>query len=118
NFKGEILLPAKIGLPLRRAVHTLRPGQLLDAPGWIRLQRIVTLLTAQEPGTHSFTGQARARALLLQKRDEMQAESELLQARLRQLQRTFNHSPTQWPHTQNTLQDIATLLEQLGDDSD
>lgn len=115
DFKGQVLPPAKIGLPLERSIHLLRPGQLLDSTGWARLQKIVRLLGDCKLGGISFAEQTRAHALVSQWAAETRAASELLQARLRQLQRTLNHSPAQWPHSETTLQDMATLLEKLAD---
>ncbi len=115
NFQGQILSPAQIGLPLERSVHLLRPGQLLEDNDWVKLRKIVGLLTAQKLGPLSFAGQTKAVGLISQWADETRSASELLQARLRQLQRTLNHSPAQWPQAEATLQSMATLLEKFTD---
>jgi len=116
--KGGILAPSQIGMPLRRAIHALRPGQLLDEEIWSRTQNLVALLTNENLTSLSFATQERAKRLLLQWRDETQAAAELSQARLRQLQRALNQSPNQWPQIENTLQQLATAFEKMNDDGE
>lgn len=116
--KGQVLAPSQIGMPLRRAIHILQPGQLLEAEIWTRAQKLIAILTNENLADLSFATQERAKVLLLQWRDETQSAAELSQARLRQLQRAFNHSPSQWPQTENTLQQLATTFEKLSDDGE
>jgi hypothetical protein len=118
DAKSQPLAPAQIGMPLRRSVQFLRPGKLLDSPNWAQLQKLVALLTDENLAAPSFAGQEHARQLLTKKRDELQAAAELTQARLRQLQRALNHSPSQWPQAEHTLQLLAGVLENLSNEAD
>jgi hypothetical protein len=113
DARGNIIAPVKIGMPLRRSLHTLRPGQLLDAGLWARLQEIVITLSGERLGPLSFAEQERARAVLAVWREESIAETELAQARLHQLQRQLGHTSTQWPQTQAVWEQITTLLAAL-----
>lgn len=116
--KGKLLTASQIGMPLQRNVHRLQPGQLLDEERWQQLQSVVALLTADKLGPLSFGEQQRARVFLEQAREELQTSGELLQARVRQLQRTLNHSPSQWPRVESTLQTVAGVVEALKESSD
>lgn len=123
DSQGKILVPEKIGFPLGGGVHTLDPGSLLDQQSWVQLRNRLEILglelkTPTEnvgtmPEVLTFSHQRQIKNSLLQKRDELEAETELMQARLRQLQRTLNHSTAQWPTAESTLQKMAELLEQL-----
>ena len=113
DARGNVLSPAKIGMPLRRALHTLRPGQLLDATLWMRLQELLTTLNGERLGPLSFAEQERARAVLTIWREEAVAETELAQARLHQLQRQLGHTPAQWPQTHAAWEQITSLLAAL-----
>lgn len=115
DFKGQLITAARIGLPLDRSVHLLRPGQLLESDDWNRLKEIVRLLTGHRLGAASFPEQTRANELMTQWMHEARSSCELLQARLRQLQRTLGHSSTQWPQAEGVMQEMATLLENLSE---
>ncbi|HVF10328.1 MAG TPA: DUF6079 family protein, partial [Abditibacteriaceae bacterium] len=114
DARGNILASAKIGMPLRRALHTLRPGQLLDAGLWARLQELMSTLGGERLGPLSFAEQEHARAVLAVWREEAVAETELAQARLHQLQRQLGHTAGQWPQTHSTWEEITNLLAALG----
>ncbi len=116
--KGQVLAPSQIGMPLRRAIYALQPGQLLAEEIWSQVCELVEFLVHEKLPTLSFAAQERARVLLLQWRDETQAAAELSQARLRQLQRAFNNAPSQWSQTEITLQNLATVFEKLKDNSE
>jgi hypothetical protein len=118
DAKGQPLSPAQIGMPLRRSVQFLQPGKLLDNENWVRLQKLVSVLIAENLAAPSFAEQERTRQLLLEKRDELQAAAELSQARLRQLQRALNHSTAQWPQAESALQLLAGVLEKLENEAD
>ncbi|MDQ3812919.1 MAG: FUSC family protein [Armatimonadota bacterium] len=110
DARSQALSPAQIGMPLRRAVHTLRRGQLLDMAAWSRVQALVALLTTEQLEAVSFAEQERARALLATWCENAVAETELAQARLHQLRRLLHHTLAQWPRTQATWEEIEKLL--------
>ena len=110
DARGHALSPAQIGMPLRRAVHTLRRGQLLEAEVWSRLQALVALLTEEQLNSVSFSEQERAAALLAAWRDNATAETELAAARLHQLRRLLGHTLAQWPRTEAAWSPVEALL--------
>ena len=113
DARGNILSPSKIGMPLRRSLHTLRPGQLIDADLWARLQELLSTLSNERLDPLSFAEQERARAVLAVWREEALAETELAQARLHQLQRQLGHTAGQWPQTDAMRAEITNLLTAL-----
>lgn len=117
DARGVALSPGEIGLPLRRAVHALRPGRLLDDASWRRLHKLVALLSDGREllGPLSFAEQERALSLLSAWRDDMTAQTELTQARLRQWQRRFNQTAVQWPRSEAARETITALLHVLSD---
>jgi hypothetical protein len=112
DTRGQLVPPEQIGMPLRRAVHAVRPGRLVTTEQWHRVQQLVGLLCDEQLETLSYTEQERARSLLVAWRDEATAETELAQARLHQLRRALGHNPAQWPRAEAALEKIATLLAQ------
>jgi hypothetical protein len=112
DARGHVLPAAQIGLPLRRAVHTVRPGQLLDAERWSQLQIVIERLTQARLGARSFPEQEQARRLLAHWKDEAARQTELAQARLNQLRRALNGAGASWPQSASTLSALAALLEE------
>lgn len=115
DARGQTLPPAAIGLPLRRAVHTLRPGRLLEEASWRLLQELVALLTdgSQLLGLPSFAEQERALSLLGAWRDDMAAQTELAQARMHQWWRRFGQTAAQWPQAEASREIVTSLLHAL-----
>ncbi len=117
DARGQTLPPSAIGLPLRRAVHTLRPGRLLDEVSWRRLQELVALLSngSQLLGPVSFMEQERALSLLSAWRDDMAAQTELAQARMHQWWRRFGQTSAQWPQAEASREIVTALLHVLSE---
>ncbi len=113
DARGARLSPSTIGLPLRREVHTLRPGRLMDPSAWNRLGTLIALLTQRETlGAPSFAEQERAAALLCAWRDDARAQTELAQARLHQW-RKLAASPSRWPRIDAAWETITSSLHAL-----
>lgn len=116
DARGAVLAPASIGLPLRREVHSLRPGRLLDDLSWNDVRALVALLTQKETlGAPSFAEQERAVSLLSSWREDALAQTELAQARLHQWRRA-SASPSRWPRVDAAWETITNLLHALKDD--
>lgn len=113
DARGQALQASKIGMPLRRSVHAVRPGDLLDENRWLQLQGIVQLFTNEKLGPRSFEEQERARLLLSQWHDETQAQFELATARFNQLRRALHDTEAPWPRTQSTLASLSGLLHRF-----
>jgi hypothetical protein len=111
--RGQALPTPQIGLPLRRSVHTLRPGQQLELNTWSNAIKVLSLLGHQAPATPSFAAQEAARVWLTQWRAEAVAQTELAQARWHQLRRELGHDVAQWPRTQSAWEQIEKLLHAL-----
>lgn len=111
--RGQALLQAQVGMPLRRGVHSVRPGKLLDATQWQHLVAVVKTVTDDTLQERSFEEQERARRVLAQWHEDVKAQAELAQARLNQLRRVLNPAPTPWPRAESTLDRVAELLATL-----
>lgn len=110
DTRGEQLTAREIGMPLRRAVHTVRPGRLLDAASWKAVQKWLALLAGEKLGALSFREQERAHALLANWRAETVSQVELAQARLHQLRRNLGHDIRQWPRSEEAQGAVTQLL--------
>jgi hypothetical protein len=113
DARGQILPAGKIGMPLRRAVHTVRAGQLLDENSWAQLQKLVQFLTNEKLSACSFEQQERARVLLARWREDISAQLELAQARISQLRRTLHQEVVQWPQSEKVVSQIAALIRKF-----
>lgn len=113
DARGKFLPPGQIGMPLRRSVHAIRPGQLLKPEAWEQVRALASLLTSEPLEAISFAEQERAWTLLLRWREEAASETELAQARLHQLRRALHHTPAQWPQTEAALEHMAVILATL-----
>lgn len=113
--RGTSLTPVQIGMPLRRAIHILQPGELLPSTVWAQLQILLPALDIAPPRIISFAQQEQARLGLLEWREAALAETELAQARLHQLRRQLGHTPAQWQQTEAAWTQITALLNALTD---
>lgn len=111
--RGQELVPAQIGLPLRRSVHSLRPGRLLSMESWARLQTILGRAARIQLSLLSFEAQDRARQELLQWREQFEAEANLLRARAAQLRRQLGHGAESWSRFEAASTAIGTFLENI-----
>lgn len=116
DARGTVFLPAQIAMPLRRSVHSLRIGCLVEASVWENVVAFVGLMSGTRLPELSFAAQEQARAVLLAWCDETTAEVELARARLHQLRRQFGHAASQWAQAATTLEAIEQLLHLLKDD--
>jgi hypothetical protein len=116
DARGQVLPPSQLGLPLARALRTLRPGTLIADETWTRLQSNLELLTSTTLGARAFPEQENARQILALWQTETTQQLELAQARLHQLQRALKAST--WPRSQSTLAAMAELLAILKNGAD
>ncbi|HEX8833133.1 MAG TPA: DUF6079 family protein, partial [Abditibacteriaceae bacterium] len=110
DARGNQLQTGEIGMPLRRGVHTLRPGRLMEESAWDNLQKTVVLLTGESPGGRSFPSQEKARTVLVSWHEELTAQTELAGARLHQLRRALGHDTNLWSETEELRERISSLL--------
>jgi hypothetical protein len=90
------LEPTRIGLPLRRSVHFLRPGRLPEAASWSHLAVLLRGICGISIGALSFAEAQKAAAALLIWRENISQEADLAQARAAQLRRVLHHQPSDW----------------------
>jgi hypothetical protein len=110
DARGVALSAPEIGMPLRRSLHSLRRGQLLDEALWQRLKKLLSLLEIAAPHEQTFAAQEQARADLVAWCDHARSETELAQARLHQLRRAWTQTPAQWPQSEAALEAIVSFL--------
>jgi hypothetical protein len=113
DARGTPLSATEIGIPLRRSVHSLRPGQLLDEALWQRLQKLLSLLDIVTPREQTFQTQEQARAEITAWSDNARGETELAQARLHQLRRAWRQASAQWPQSEAALESTVSFLRVL-----
>ncbi len=109
--RGSELSPPQIGLPLRRAVHFLRPGRLPDAPQWARIATLARELCGFSLGAASFAEAQRAATALLEWREETAQKAELALARAAQLRRALGHDAHAWPRFERAQRALGAVLE-------
>ncbi|HEX8238049.1 MAG TPA: DUF6079 family protein [Abditibacteriaceae bacterium] len=110
DARGAALSANEIGMPLRRSMHSLRRGQLLDESLWQRLHKLLSLLDIAVSREQTFAAQEQARAGLIAWCDHARSETELAQARLHQLRRAWGQTPAQWPQSEAALEAMVPVL--------
>ncbi len=113
DAKNQELSPASIGLPLRRALHFLRPGRLLSAPDWARIAVLTRELCALTPNSPDFAEAGRVAGALLEWRENAAAEGDLARARAAQLRRALGQTPESWPQFEAASQALGAILEAI-----
>lgn len=113
DSRGQELVPAQIGLPLRRSVHTLKPGQLVSASIWDRIGQLAAILGGFGWGALTFEQQDAARDWLLSWRENVENELNLSQARCTQLRRQLGHSADGWPEFTADCEVVAAMIQAI-----
>ncbi len=113
DAQNEELSPHKIGLPLRRAVHFLRPGRLLSAPEWTKIVVLIRGLCGISVSAVSFDEAGRVAGVLREWRENTAQSADLARARAAQLRRAW-HQPTEsWPQFEAACQQIGAFLDAI-----
>jgi hypothetical protein len=105
--------PAKIGLPLRRAVHFLRPGRLPSAQNWTKIAVLMREWCGSTLGAPDFASAQNAAAVLLEWRENLAQTCDLARARSAQLRRVLGHQNGDWPRFERASAAVAIILEAI-----
>ena len=113
DTKNEELRPESIGLPLRRAIHFLRPGRQLSAPDWTKIAQLTRELCGISPSAPSFAEANRVAGALSQWRETMAQSADLARARAAQLRRALHQKADSWPHFESASQGVGAVLDAI-----
>lgn len=112
DAQGHELAPSKIGLPLRRAVHRLRPGRLPDAAQWAKIAVLARELCALNLGAPAFDAAQGAADALAQWRELAAQDADLARARAAQLRRVAQNNAA-WPTFEDASAALGAVTEAL-----
>ena len=123
DARGAALSALEIGLPLRRSVHTLREGALLDEQAWRRVQSLLQIVAPEQADNQSvpdFQSQQQAYIAVREWAANARGECELMRARWHQLRRQIGGQNTEisndatpnarWSCLQNALETVESVL--------
>ncbi len=113
DARGQVLSPAQIGLPLRRSVHSLKPGELPDNQMWTRAASFAHVVLREKVGAPSFEATQQLAARIANWQSETTRELELARARAAQCRRQLNHDSQSWPHFEAASNTIGEALQSL-----
>ena len=113
DARGQVLAPAQIGLPLRRSVHSLRPGTLPDAAVWSRLASWANAVLGVKLGAPGFETAGEAARQIGVWQSETARELELARARAAQGKRQLGHAEGSWPRFDGAAQILGEALAGL-----
>ena len=113
DARGQTLSPAQIGLPLRRSVHSLKPGELPDSQIWTRAASFAHVVLREKVGVASFEATQQLAAQIASWQSETTRELELARARAAQCRRQLNHDSQSWPNFEAASNTIGEALQQL-----
>ena len=113
DARGQTLAPAQIGLPLRRSVHSLRPGALPDSQMWTRAAAFANVVLHLKIGAASFENAQNLATKLAAWHAETARELELARARAAQCKRQLNHDNAGWTNFENACQTVGHALHAL-----
>ncbi|PQV62843.1 hypothetical protein B1R32_12016 [Abditibacterium utsteinense] len=113
DTKNEELRPETIGLPLRRAVHFLRPGRQLTSEEWTKIALLTRDLCGIAVGAPSFGEASRVARAFAQWRETLAQSADLARARAAQLRRALNQPAESWPQLEAASQKIGALLDAI-----
>ena len=113
DARGQTLSPAQIGLPLRRSVHSLQPGQLLDGQTWTRAASFAHAILREKVGAPSFEATQSLAAQIASWHAETLRELELARARAAQCRRQLDHDSHTWPQFEAASDRIGAALQAL-----
>ena len=113
DARGQTLSPAQIGLPLRRSVHSLRPGELPDSGEWTRAASFANVVLHERVGAASFEATQNLAACISQWQAETTRELELSRARAAQCRRQLGHDNASWPSFEAAANVVSAALQLL-----
>lgn len=113
DARGQVLAPAQIGLPLRRSVHSLRPGTLPEGAVWSRLAGFANAVLGVKIGAPGFETATELARQIGVWQAESARELELSRARAAQGKRQLNHADGSWPRFEGAAQVLADALASL-----
>ena len=113
DARGQILAPAQIGLPLRRSVHSLKPGELPPSQTWTRAAAFANAVLHERVGASTFENTQTLATKISAWHGETARELELARARAAQCQRQLNHQNASWPRFEDACQIVGQALQNL-----
>ena len=113
DARGQTLAPAQIGLPLRRSVHSLRPGELPPGQTWMRAAAFANAVLHEKIGAASFESAAQLATQIGAWQAETTRELELARARAAQCRRQLNHDNNSWPKFEDASNIVGAALQSL-----
>ena len=113
DARGQTLAPAQIGLPLRRSVHSLQPGELPDGQIWTRAASFANAVLRVKVGAASFESTQELAAQIANWHSETQRELELARARAAQCRRQLGHDGASWPRFEAASNVVGEALQTL-----
>lgn len=113
DARGQTLAPAQIGLPLRRSVHSLRPGELPEGQIWTRAAAFSNAVLRVKVGAASFEAAQQLAMQISAWQSEATRELELARARATQCRRQLNHEAATWPRFEDASNIIGAALQTL-----
>ena len=113
DARGQELAPAQIGLPLRRSVHSLRPGALPSAAIWSALAVFSNAILNHKIGAISFETATELATRIAAWQSETMRELELARARAAQCRRGLGHEAQSWPRFETASETIGAALQSL-----
>ena len=113
DARGQVLAPAQIGLPLRRSVHSLRPGTLPEVAMWNRLAGWANAVLGVKIGAPSFEAATEVARHIGVWHSESARELELARARVAQGKRQLGHGDESWPRFDQAALVLSDALASL-----
>lgn len=113
DARGQTLSPAQIGLPLRRSVHSLRPGELPASQTWTRAASFANVVLGNKVGVATFEATQNLATQISAWQAETMRELELARARATQCQRQLNHDNASWLRFEAACRVVGEALQIL-----
>ena len=113
DARGQTLAPAQIGLPLRRSVHSLKPGELPDNAEWTRAASFAHVVLGHKVGASTFEATQNLATQISSWQAETTRELELARARAAQCQRQLHHENASWPSFEAASSVVGAALQSL-----
>ena len=113
DARGQTLAPAQIGLPLRRSVHSLKPGELPDNQEWTRAASFANAVLHEKVGTATFEATQNLATQIAQWQAETTRELELARARATQCRRQLGHDNASWTSFEAAASIVGEALQSL-----
>ena len=113
DARGQTLSPAQIGLPLRRSVHSLKPGELPDNANWTRAASFANVVLRERVGAATFEATQQLATQISAWQAETTRELELARARAAQCRRQLGHDNTSWPQFEVAASVVGAALQSL-----